>query len=220
MAEHAAPAPRSRVRVERDAHEVEFGRIVSFSDGVFAIAITLLTLTLEVPKVPSGDDPALVRALAAEIPDLLAYAISFAVVGRFWIIHHRFYASLQSFDGRLMAGNLLYLALIVLVPFASDLLGKYGDESVAPMIYATILGFAGLVNTIMIRYSLTAGHISPHARAETLAFGGRLALVTPVVFFVSIPLALLSPFAAELFWLLSLFGARWMLRASASAKGS
>ena len=220
MAEHAAPAPRSRVPLARDAHEVEFGRIVSFSDGVFAIAITLLTLTLEVPNVPSGDNPQLIRALGEEIPDLLAYAISFAVVGRFWLIHHRFYASLQSFDGRLMAGNLLYLALIVLVPFSSDLLGKYGDESVAPMVYATILGLAGLVNWMMIRYSLTVGHVSPHARAETLPFGGRLALITPVIFFASIPLALLSPIAAEVFWLTSLVGARRMVRASVGSKAT
>ncbi len=206
MAEEAGLARGSRARLERDAHEVEFARIVSFSDGVFAIAITLLTLTIELPDVPPGDDPALVRDLLRELPDLLAYAISFAVVGRFWLVHHRFYSTLKSFDGRMMAGNLLYLALIVLVPFSSDLLGTYGDESVAPMVYAAILGLAGLVNWMMLRYSLAADHVSSEARKQTEHFAARGGLVTPGIFFASIPVALLSPVAAELMWLGTLIG--------------
>ncbi len=196
-------------------HEVEFGRIVSFSDGVFAIAITLLTLALDLPNVPSDDGAALTKGLLAESPDLLAYALSFAVVGRFWLVHHRFYATLQSFDGNLMAANLLYLALIVLVPFSSDVLGTYGNTSPAAMLYATNLGLAALVNWAMIRYSLTAGHVEASARAATAPFGSAKGLITPAVFLGSIPVALLSPVAAELMWLAALVGLQRQRRSAA-----
>ena len=85
-------------RAHRDERAVEFGRIVNFSDGVFAIAITLLVLTLEVPET-SGD---LSRQLADQVPDLLAYAISFAVLAKLWVIHHRFFGALAEFDGNLI----------------------------------------------------------------------------------------------------------------------
>ncbi len=215
MAGEAGPTSGSRVRQERRAHEVEFGRIVSFSDGVFAIAITLLTLAIDLPEVPSGDGAALTKELLAESPDLLAYALSFAVVGRFWLVHHRFYATLQSFDGRLMAANLLYLALIVLVPFSSDVLGTYGNTSPAAMLYAANLGLAALVNWGMIRYSLTAGHVEAPARAATARFGSAWGLITPAVFFGSIPVALLSPTAAELMWLGALLGLQRQRRSAA-----
>jgi uncharacterized membrane protein len=113
-----------------------------------------------------------------------------------------------------MAGNLVYLALIVLVPFSSDLLGKYGDESVAPMVYATILGLAALVNWMMVRYSLAADHVSATARAETQPFAGRAALITPAIFLASVPLALLSPTAAELMWLTTVVGIHRLRRAA------
>ncbi len=179
-------------------------RLEAFSDGVFAIAIRLLTLALDVPDVPSDDSAALGRALLTQAPDLLAYALSFAVVGRFWLIHHRFYATLEGFDSGLMTANLAYLALIVLVPFSSDLLGEYGNLSVATMIYAAVLGLAGLLNWLMIRYALRHDLVRADARAATEPFASPGALIISGVFLLSIPVALLSTTAAQLMWLGSL----------------
>jgi hypothetical protein len=87
---------RGRTAQLREENEVEFSRIVAFSDGVFAIAITLLVLNLSVPEHIHGDD--LNEVLWEQRQDLLAYVISFAVIGRFWIVHHRFFASVVGFD--------------------------------------------------------------------------------------------------------------------------
>ncbi|HET9164030.1 MAG TPA: TMEM175 family protein [Solirubrobacterales bacterium] len=85
----AEPAKR------REENEIEFGRIVAFSDGVFSIAITLLVLNLTVNKGLSAAD------LTSELFDLwdnlLAFALSFAVIGRFWVVHHRFFAEVAAF---------------------------------------------------------------------------------------------------------------------------
>lgn len=182
---------------------MEFGRIVAFSDGVIAIAITLLTLNLEVPQVPSGDNRGLAEGLVDLLPHFFAYALSFAVIGRLWLVHHRFFASLEGFDGWLMTANLVYLALIVLVPFSSDMLGSYGEVGVAVMVYAGTLGLAGLVNLLMIRYALRADLVRASDRAATEPFGSRGALVIPGAFLVSLPVALLNPYAAQALWLLA-----------------
>lgn len=192
----------------RREHELEFGRIVAFSDGVLAIAITLLTLNLDVPNVPSGDSEALAEALTDLGPHLFSYALSFAVVGRFWLIHHRFFATLEGFDRRLMSANLLYLGLIVLVPFSSDLLGTYGENQVAVMVYAAILGLAGLVNWLMIRHAVGHDLIRAEERAATEPFAAPAALGISGAFLISIPVALISPLAAQLTWLVALISLR------------
>jgi uncharacterized membrane protein len=88
---------RERQAKCREEHEVEFSRIVAFSDGVFAIAITLLVLGFEVSPGTSGQN--LSSALWDQREQLLSYAISFAVIGRFWIVHHRFFGEVTAFDG-------------------------------------------------------------------------------------------------------------------------
>ena len=208
MAGDAAPGQVRGSRRDRREHEVEFARIVAFSDGVFAIAITLLTLNLKVPSVPSGSRGELLEGLVALGPHLFAYALTFAVVGRYWLIHHRFYSTLTGFDGPLMVGNLGYLSLIVLMPFASDLIGTYGEIDVAVMVYAAVLGLAALVNWLMIRYALGQDLVRPEDRAATEPFGSPAALVIPGVFLVSIPVALLSPVAAQIVWLGAFIGVR------------
>src|SRR5215212_2995635 len=118
------PVAGGRVR-HRDEAEVEFNRIVAFSDGVFAIAITLLVLGLTVPP----NHPDLTRLLLNNQDDFIAYAISFAVLGKYWLLHHRFFSALERFDGRLMGLNLVYLAFIALVPFSSQVLGDYSGTT-------------------------------------------------------------------------------------------
>lgn len=119
--------PGERTAKQREGNEIEFGRIVAFSDGVFSIAITLLVLNLGIEKGLSGG--AVDEALWGLREDLLAFAISFAVIGRFWVVHHRFFGEVEAFDGRLIVLNLLYLAWIVLIPFSSEVLGEYGGET-------------------------------------------------------------------------------------------
>lgn len=180
----------------RSERETEFARIIAFTDGVLAIAITLLVLQIDVPENQSN----LLSELGKQLPDLLAYGLSFAVIGRFWMLHHRFFATLERFDSRLMVLNLVYLGLIVLVPFTSEVLGDYGDRPAAPILYATTLGLAALFNWAMVRHALRADLIHPDSR-DAQPLGDANALVIPGILFLSIPIALLSPIAAQLSWL-------------------
>lgn len=186
-----------RTARRREENEVEFSRIVAFSDGVFAIAITLLVLNLNVPEHIPGDD--LNDVLWDQRQDLLAYVISFAVIGRFWILHHRFFSSVVGFDGRLLSLNLFYLGWIALLPFSSQVLGDHGGDSAAIVLYAINLSGTILVGMLMFADARRAGLSKMPAREARE--GRRRALVISGVFLASVPVALVAPGVAPLLWL-------------------
>ncbi len=189
---------RVRDSKRREENEIEFSRIVAFSDGVFAIAITLLVLQLEVPEHVPRDD--LWPALWDQRHDLFAYAISFAVIGRFWVVHHRFFGDVTGFDGRLITLNLFYLAWIVLMPFSSQVLGDHGGDEPAVILYAANLIGVILAGTLLFVDARRAG--LSRASPEEERAGRRSALAVAAVFFLSIFVAILiSPEAATVCWL-------------------
>jgi len=180
----------------REENEIEFSRIVAFSDGVFAIAITLLILSLNVDDL-SRDD--LWQGIWDLRENFLAYGISFAVIGRFWLVHHRFFGEVTAFDGRLLSLNMLYLAFIVLIPFSSQLLGDFGGETPSLVVYAVNLIACILVGLWMFLYAQGAGLTS--ARAESRRESVVRAAYIAAVFLLSIPLAFVAPNFAPLLWL-------------------
>jgi uncharacterized membrane protein len=188
---------RERTARRREENEVEFSRIVAFSDGVFAIAITLLVLNLSVPEHIPGDD--LNNVLWDQRHDLLAYIISFAVIGRFWILHHRFFASVIGFDARLLGLNLFYLGWIALLPFSSQVLGDHGGDSAAIVLYAINLSGATLVGMLMSADARQAG--LSKMPEEEVREGRRRAVFISAVFLASVPVALIAPGVAPLLWL-------------------
>jgi uncharacterized membrane protein len=192
----------------RDEAEVEFNRIVAFSDGVFAIAITLLVLGLTVPDSSQN----LTHALLENQGDFFAYAISFAVLGRYWISHHRFFSALARFDGRLMALNLFYLAWIALVPFSSEVLGDYGNSTDAVVLYAINMILVSGSFYAQLVYSDRSGLVRAEAREFERRQNGPISLVVIGVFMLSIPIAFVSVLAAELLWLATFFIGRQVTR--------
>jgi TMEM175 potassium channel family protein len=190
--------PREPMAKEREGNEIEFSRIVAFSDGVFAIAITLLVLNLTIDKGLSGSK--LTEELLNNWDNLVAYAISFAVIGRFWIVHHRFFSEVRAFDGRLLGLNLLYLGTIVLIPFSSQVLGDYGGETPSVVVYSINLSAVVLVGLWMSvdarRRGLTTIDDETHreSRVRSSYIAG--------IFLLTIPLGFVAPRAAPYLWLL------------------
>lgn len=181
----------------RAENEVEFGRIVAFSDGVFSIAITLLVLNLGIDK--GLTDGQIDDALWDQREMFFAYAISFAVIGRFWLVHHRFFAEVNAFDGRLIGLNLVYLGWIVLIPFSSEVLGEYGGKTTAVVVYSVNLAVVVLLGLAMGADARRRGlmkiddrtHRENQIRATYIAG----------IFLLSIPIALVAPNLAPWLWL-------------------
>lgn len=188
---------RERNTKRREGNETEFSRIVAFSDGVFAIAITLLVLAINVPD--HLRDESLAAALWGQRQDMLAYALSFAVIGRFWVLHHRFFSEVTGFDGRLLSLNIFYLAWIVLIPFTSEVLGDHGGEGAAVILYAANLSGVVLTGTWMAADARSAGLTSIDAAAHHEQRWRSLYIAA--VFLASIPVALVAPGIAPFMWL-------------------
>jgi uncharacterized membrane protein len=193
----AAPRLGEGRAPHRDEAEVEFNRIVAFSDGVFAIAITLIAFGLFIPEGVSD----VTDTLLAQWTDLFAYGISFAVIGKFWLGHHRFFAALERFDGPLMGLNLVYLAFIALLPFTSQVLGDYGREVAAIVLYAINLACVNIAFHVEIVYALRHNLLRPLAREGERRYDAPTNLVLAGVFIASIPVAFASTLAATLMWL-------------------
>lgn len=103
--------------------EKETGRIEAFSDGVFAVAITLLVLNLQLPRsLGTGN---LAEWLVGQWPLFLAFVTSFALVGVMWINHHRIFSLITHSDSMLMGLNLALLLMVVFVPFPTALVAQY-----------------------------------------------------------------------------------------------
>ena len=191
--------------------EFDYDRTVALSDGVFAIALTLLVLSIEVPEPgPAGSPPPVWQLVAEQWREVMSYAVSVAVIGLLWMRHHAFFGELLRIDGRLTALNIGYLGLVAFLPFPTELLGTYEGDHTAVVVYAVTIALVAATAALMRVHADRAGLLSDAARREPM---WSLALV-PGVFLASVPLALLSPVIAQLSWLV-LLAAR--VRRSAAA---
>ncbi|HVH65602.1 MAG TPA: TMEM175 family protein [Candidatus Acidoferrum sp.] len=175
------------------------GRLEAFSDGVFAVAITLLVFNLVVGGPGHGS---LLTQLADHWPSFVAYVISFFTVGIIWVNHHALMDNIAHVDRKLLFLNLLLLLFVVAIPFATGTMAEYlttndQDSRVAMVLYALVLEAMSLSFTAIFAWSLGQGRthhpIPPEARAGVwvrFTIGGAVYLVAAAVAFISAPLAL------------------------------
>ncbi|MEI8175367.1 MAG: TMEM175 family protein [Candidatus Omnitrophota bacterium] len=145
------------------ADEKETGRIEAFSDGVFAIAITLLILDIKVPHahdLPIGAK--LIPALAALWPSYLAFFISFVTILIMWVSHHRLFTYIKRSNDTFLFLNGLLLFFVTLIPFPTALLAEYIETphaNVAAAIYAGVYMLVAVVFNILWRYASSRGRL-------------------------------------------------------------
>jgi TMEM175 potassium channel family protein len=182
---------------DEDVARYGVGRLLTLSDGVFAIALTLLVLSLRVDITTPASG--LGAALRDARPELYAYGLSVLVIGAFWMGHHRLYSQIVRVDSRLLWMNILYLGLVALIPYPTDLLGRYGHEADAVALYGTVIGLGALVSVGISIYA------ERHRLVDVGSASGALARGLPIaiVFLGSVPIAFSSPKAAQFVWLLA-----------------
>jgi len=130
-------------------------RLEAFSDGVLAVAITLLVLELRVP--PIGGHSTLAHALLAQWPQYAAYVTSFLTIGIIWINHHAMIGRLREADRTILALNLLLLLTIGVLPFATDLMATYLKQSRGQHLAAAV--YSGAFLLMSIAFVSLNGHI-------------------------------------------------------------
>jgi uncharacterized membrane protein len=137
--------------------QTETSRVEAFSDGVFAIAITLLILEIKVPHVDVADG--LRSTLPHLWPSFLAFLASFMTIGVMWLNHHRLFHLIERCDDMLIVLNLLLLLGITWLPFPTALLAQHlrgPDVRIAGITYATSFFVIAIVFNVMWRYAVRA----------------------------------------------------------------
>jgi uncharacterized membrane protein len=119
-------------------------RVESFSDGVFAFAITLLVLSVPIPDIKSADDQLLTTALLRAIPQLMPYVTSFATIGIIWLNHHSMFHEVEKVQHTTLTLNLLLLLVVAFIPYPTGVIGRYGALRSAVVLYGTTFTAGGL----------------------------------------------------------------------------
>ena len=139
-------------RAKENSGDKETGRLESFSDGVFSIAMTLLVLELSVPKLNGAVKPrALLWALMVQWPSYLAFVTSFFTVLIMWVNHHGIFRLVRRTDSTLLFANGFLLLLVTVVPFPTALVATYLRTPAAGVVCAV---YSGTFVLISISYSL------------------------------------------------------------------
>jgi len=208
--------PSGSVADPHNAQVSETTRTETFSDGVLAIAITLLVLDLHVPARDTLRGP-LSHALAHEWPSYAAYVTSFLVIGIIWVNHHAVFELIGRIDRIALFLNLLLLMCVVAIPFTTALLSEYltaGGRAArtAALVYSTVMlgmsaAFAALYTYVAHRPALLADGVDPVAvRASIVRFsavGIALYVATLVIALISAPLCLLAHLIIGLYYCFS-----------------
>jgi uncharacterized membrane protein len=197
---HAAEAPRDVDRQESPHAKRRRGpeRLEAFSDGVFAIAITLLVLEIRVPPVEALADPkSLISALGALWPSYLGYAISFITVGIIWANHHNLIRLVATVDHGLILANLGLLLVVGFVPFPTALLAATlptPSAQIGVLVYAaTFTGLAVAFNVLWWSLRRGEGVLRGDVSARSIAAISRSYRLGPPGFGAAFVGALVNP---------------------------
>jgi uncharacterized membrane protein len=191
MDDTVAPSPATPRRYGRDT--TEFGRVVNLSDGIFAIALTLLVLDLMVPDVPGDELGAAWRDL---VPSLIAFALAFGLVANIWWLHHKVFAALASVEPGMIAINVVGLAGVALVPFPTNLLGNHPSEQAAALPF---IGLFAILSAVWLLFVLRAHQVGAWRRPLDAATFRWLLLdwgATIATLLVALLVAVLHPLGA------------------------
>ncbi|MEV8534082.1 TMEM175 family protein [Streptomyces sp. NPDC051211] len=189
--------------------EQETGRVEAFSDGVFAIVITILVLEIKVPEEHGSD---LWHGLWAQWPHYAAYVVSFLIIGVMWVNHHTIFGHLKRVDRPLLFLNLLVLMVVSVIPWTTSVLAEHlkdGEAAkVAAILYSSWTVIYALAFTAFWWYVTRVGHLfhetvdKDGARATRMRFGlGAIAYpVTVALSFFSATLALVAHFLIAIYY--------------------
>ena len=168
------------------------GRLEAFSDGVLAIIITIMVLELHAPE---GADLA---ALAASLPTLIFYVLSFVYIGIYWNNHHHLMQATHSVTGPILWANLHLLFWLSLVPFATAWMGEHHKASLPVAAYGAVLILAAVAYTILSR--LIIAHEGPASTLAQAVGADVKGWVSLVLYATGFGLAFVTPMAAKLIY--------------------
>ncbi len=148
------------------------GRFDAFTDGVFAVAITLMVLEFHVPELKYGTDAEMRAFIGGLGGPLLTYALSFATVGLIWLNHHATFAPVKRVDRTTNALNIVLLAVVCFVPFPTALLSRYGPLPSATALYGATFTAMSIAYFAVWQYAVRSDPEAPPVSRSVMLSGG------------------------------------------------
>jgi uncharacterized membrane protein len=200
----------TRVKPADDEDMPDIDRLLALTDGVVAIALTLLVLQLSVPvdhaltKHPDSAG-ALWTALDPDASEITSYLVSFLVIAQFWMVHHRVLRGMRGHSEGLAWRNFGFLLALTLMPFTSDLIGRYGTNPVAITLFGLNLVAISITTQWIWLYAAHHNLIKDAARSASDERTARVRVVFVLgIVAISLALAWTAPQLAKFVWLLFL----------------
>jgi uncharacterized membrane protein len=181
-------------------------RVEALTDGIFAFALTVLVLNIEVPSVlptPLPADPVM-SLLYGQIPDFAHYFFAFVVLAGFWVSHHLFFSRMKALDRTMTWLNLSGLVFVALIPFSAQLADTYVDYTLAAIIFETNVLVIGIIFYIQWMYATKKdGLLDEGTDKDDISLASKRMLVMPAISVSAIALASLGITWTTVLYLLS-----------------
>jgi uncharacterized membrane protein len=184
--------------IDRIEDPLEFGRVLSVSDAIFGLAMTLLVVSIVVP--PGLTSVQFTAAVGELVPRIAIMALSFAVAASAWLGHRRFFSRLQRIDAGIQWRNFVLLGLVALIPLAHQVLGSYPQEPLSYVLYAVILSAVNVMFVALELHAARRNLLRPGSSEASHRLEVARAVLDAAGFALSIPLAFLVVAWTPLLW--------------------
>ncbi len=178
---------------EKSTVSLSTSRLEALTDGIFAIAMTLLVLTLTLPDAMQTK-LGLSDLLIGQWPKFFNYALSFLLLAVFWVVDHRQFHFIHRTDGKHLWINIGILMFVALMPFTTDVVGDYSHQALAELLFSGNLFILGLL--FLLNWWYACYHhrlVAPDLDKKIILTGIRANFVTPVIALVSMGLSVILP---------------------------
>jgi uncharacterized membrane protein len=164
-------------------------RIEAFSDGVFAVAITLLVLNFKVTGLSASE---LRSQVLGQWPHLLAYILSFVIVGVYWVAHHTLFHFVARTSRALLWLNNFFLMTVAFLPFPAGLLGEYPSSQISIVLYGSTLIAANTSSTLTWIYASRAALLYPGTPTGFRRFAAQLTFAPVIVYGIAVAISFVN----------------------------
>ena len=183
--------------------DIKIEHVISFSDAVFAFAITLMALTIDIPDLPPNlSQSELLQRLDDSYPQLEDYIISFAVIAIFWISYHQVFNHIKGSHISMVYLNLLFLLFITLLSLTTSFVTNYASYQIPYIIYCTVVIMTSSLLVLIWWYATKEYRLVDKGMHPLFIKGTFFALLAiPIIFSISVVISFIDLDIAQYFWL-------------------
>lgn len=183
--------------------DIKIEHVISFSDAVFAFAITLMALTIDIPDLPPDlSQSELLQRLDDSYPQLEDYIISFAVIAIFWISYHQVFNHIKGSHISMVYLNLLFLLFITLLSLTTSFVTNYASYQIPYIIYCTVVIMTSSLLVLIWWYATKEYRLVDKGMHPLFIKGTFFALLAiPIIFSISVAISFIDLDIAQYFWL-------------------